>query len=130
MGSTKLIETRKDIDELVNAFYAKVRVDELIGPIFNDKIGDHWDEHLLKIQNFWEMLLLNGDSYRGRPFPPHIPLNLKVEHFQQWLKLFFETVDERFRGQKADEAKMRALNIGRNFLTNIQHYEKQRGDNS
>lgn len=130
MGSTKLLESRADVDNLVNAFYADVRADELIGPIFLEKIGDHWDEHLHKIRNFWETLLFGADNYHGRPFPPHLPLNLKTEHFQRWLQLFFQTVDQRFHGQKADEVKMRALNIGRNFLANIRHHEKQRGEES
>jgi len=121
----KTLESRQDIEVLVARFYGRVRQDELIGPIFNDVARVHWDEHIPKIQNFWADLLLGENNYHGRPFPPHIPLGLKVEHFERWLELFFLTVDEMFEGQKADEVKMRALNIGRNFLANIQHLESR-----
>ncbi len=125
--SRKTLETSEDIEKLVRQFYAKVRQDPFIGPIFEKAIGDHWEEHLIKIKNFWETLLLGSESYHGRPFPPHMALNLKPEHFKRWLELFFETSDALYEGRRADEIKMRALNIGRNFLANIQHFERQRG---
>lgn len=120
------INGREELVELLDAFYDKVRKDELIGPIFIEVAKVHWDEHVAKIYNFWDTLLFGADNYQGRPFPPHIPLKLKVEHFERWLGLFFETVDERFEGLKADEIKHRALNIGKNFLANIRHIENQR----
>jgi len=36
---------------------------------------------------------------------------LKPEHFQQWIKLFSQTVDELFSGEKASLAKERAVSI-------------------
>lgn len=115
----KPILNRQDIEILVNSFYDKVKKDELIGPIFNDVAQVNWDEHLPKLYNFWEDLLLGSDNYHGRPFPPHIPLNLKIEHFQRWLSLFFQTIDEHFQGLKAEEAKARAFRIARNFSLNL-----------
>lgn len=111
---------RSELESLLDAFYAKVRVDPLIGPKFNEVAKVDWEEHLPKIYNFWDTLLFGAENYRGRPFPPHVPLDLEPEHFQRWLQLFFETVDERHQGFKADEAKTRAFNIGRNFLANLQ----------
>jgi len=119
------VEGREQLKEIVDQFYAKVREDQLIGPIFNDIAQVDWATHTEKIYHFWDALLFGSDNYRGRPFPPHIPLNLKVEHFERWLKLFCETVDSSFEGQKADEIKMRALNIGRNFLHNIELINKK-----
>jgi hemoglobin len=120
MGQKLLIQSRNEISILVNEFYGKVKADPLIGPIFNDVASVNWDEHIPKLINFWSDLLLGEDTYRGRPFPPHIPLNLQISHFERWLKLFLETVDENFEGLKAEEAKQRALGIARNFLTNIE----------
>lgn len=122
----KKIESREDIQTLVQEFYGKVRKDALIGPIFDDKAKVDWDEHIPKLINFWSDLLLDSDNYRGRPFPPHIPLNLEISHFERWLKLFVATVDENFIGLKADEAKSRALGIAQNFLSNIE-YLKENG---
>jgi hemoglobin len=115
----KPIATREEIKILVDSFYDKVKIDSLIGPIFNDTAKVNWDEHLPKLYNFWEDLLLGTDNYKGRPFPPHISLNLKMEHFERWLQLFFNTVDENFTGLKANEAKARALRIAKNFSVNL-----------
>lgn len=115
----KLISSRQEIEKLVNSFYEKVKADDLIGPIFNDTAKVNWDEHLPKLYNFWEDLLMGTNKYNGRPFPPHVSLNLKMEHFERWLLLFFKTVDENFTGLKADEAKSRALRIAKNFSVNL-----------
>lgn len=125
----KALSSREDIILLVDQFYAKVRKDELIGPIFDEVAKVHWDEHLPKIYDFWDSLLFGAENYKGRPFPPHIPLNLKLEHFERWLNLFFVTVDQNFTGAKAEEAKHRALNIGRNFLANIRHLAHDKSSN-
>lgn len=114
-----LIENRMHIEKLVNSFYEKVRADQMIGPIFDDIAKVDWDEHLPKLYNFWEDLLLGTDNYNGRPFPPHIPLDLQIEHFERWLQLFFKTIDEHFKGMKAEEAKNRALRIAKNFTLNL-----------
>ncbi len=115
----KPIATREEIKILVDSFYDKVKLDSLIGPIFNDTAKVNWDEHLPRLYNFWEDLLLGTNNYNGRPFPPHISLNLKMEHFERWLQLFFITVDENFIGLKAEEAKSRALRIAKNFSVNL-----------
>lgn len=119
MNQRKALETRDDIKLLVDTFYAKVRQDSLIGPIFTDVAKVNWDEHLPKLYKFWADLLLGEDTYRGRPFPPHMKLNLIPSHFEQWLRLFVATVDENFVGLKAEEAKGRALRIARNFMINL-----------
>lgn len=124
----RLITGREQLKEIVDQFYAKVREDHLIGPIFNDVAKVNWVTHTEKIYQFWDALLFGSDEYRGRPFPPHIPLGLKVEHFERWIKLFYETVDASFEGQKADEIKMRALNIGRNFLNNLELINQKKND--
>lgn len=127
MGRT-LLATRIDLEKMLDLFYARVRQDELIGPIFNDVAKVDWDEHMAHIYNFWDTLLFGAESYNRRPFPKHIPLGLKPEHFKRWLELFFQTVDELHEGQKAEEIKIRALNMGRNFLGNLQQIEKMKAE--
>lgn len=124
MAEKKLIESRAEIQILVQEFYGKVRKDTLIGPIFDQQAKVDWDEHIPKLINFWSDLLLGEDSYQGRPFPPHVRFNLEISHFERWLQLFMETVDENFVGLKADEAKRRALGIAKNFLTNIEYLKR------
>ncbi len=114
------ISSREQVIKIVDSFYAKVRQDDLIGPIFTEQAKVDWDEHLPKLYNFWEDLLFGSENYHGRPFPPHLKFNLKIEHFERWLKLFVETIDENYTGLKADEMKARALRIAQNFLHNIE----------
>ena len=113
------LEKREHIIAIVDSFYEKVRADELIGPIFNDLANIDWSEHLPKLYNFWEDLILGTDNYSGRPFPPHTKFNLKPEHFEKWLALFTETIDQNYSGLKAEEMKARAYRIAYNFSLNL-----------
>lgn len=108
MKQKKEISELTDIKNLVDAFYAKVRADTLLGPIFNTRIKDHWDGHLATMYRFWQTVLLGEHTYFGSPFPPHTSLGLQSRHFERWKQLFNGTVDERFVGKKAEEAKSRA----------------------
>ncbi len=120
MSQKRELSSRQDIEEVVSKFYEKVRLDPLIGPVFNEQARVDWNSHLPKIYDFWDSLLFGKSSYMGRPFPPHMELNLKIEHFQRWLALFFETIDSHAEGAKAEEIKARALMIGENFYSRIE----------
>jgi hemoglobin len=104
----KDITERNDIVYLVDSFYAKVMKDELLSPVFS-----HIDfpNHLPTMYNFWSSMLLGEQTYQGNPFQKHIGLPVRAEHFDTWLKLFTETIDENFSGTKADETKSRAQSI-------------------
>lgn len=112
----------EDIQKLVDTFYDKVRLDELIGPIFNQRIQNRWPEHLAKMYRFWQTVLLGEHTYFGSPFPPHASLPVEWEHFERWLQLFNTTVDELFIGEKADEAKWRANKMAKMFNYKIEYY--------
>lgn len=116
------ILTRIDIQLLVDTFYAKVQKDDFIGPIFNEKIGNRWPEHLEKMYGFWETILLEVHSYSGSPFPPHKQLPVSKEHFERWMQLFNETADQLFQGPLADEAKYRAKAMADMFHYKIDYF--------
>lgn len=124
MTPTKDIEEINDIKKMVNLFYGKVRKDDLIGPIFNDKIQNHWPEHLTKLYSFWQGILLGERTYTGFPFPPHSQLPISKEHFDRWLSLFTETVDHLFIGEIANEAKNRAYKISDVFQKKLEYIRK------
>lgn len=111
---------------LVDSFYAKARKDELIGPIFNEVIGDHWDEHLPTMYKFWGDILLNTNEYGGNPMFVHKQLNARIPlqpvHFERWKKLFVETVHELFEGDKAALAEQRAVSIATVMQLKISGY--------
>lgn len=106
------IVDRNDVIKLVNTFYDKVKADPLIGPVFSHV---DWPHHLPKMYDFWSSMLLGEQSYRGNPMQKHFPLPIKSEHFNRWLKLFHQTVDENFAGDKAEEVKMRSNSIASVF---------------
>lgn len=113
-----------DVKQLVNAFYGKVREDVLLAPIFNERIGDRWPEHLEKMYRFWQTVLLDQHTYYGSPFPPHASLPVGAAHFGKWLGLFHQTVDELFSGEKALEAKWRGEKMAQMFEMKINHYQR------
>lgn len=108
MNKDSDIKTLDDIKLLVNQFYGKVREDELLAPVFEARIGNKWPEHLEKMYSFWQTILLEENTYRGRPFPPHATLDIDRRHFEKWVELFKQTIEENFEGEKAENAKWRA----------------------
>ncbi|MDN4165001.1 group III truncated hemoglobin [Cytophagales bacterium LB-30] len=104
-----------DIKVLVDTFYGKARQDALLGPIFEGVIEDRWPEHLDKMYRFWQTILLEEHTYNGSPFAPHARLPLFEQHFERWLALFHETVEEVFEGEKAEEARWRAEKMAEMF---------------
>jgi len=80
------------IRTLVHGFYARIREDEEIGPIFNGAIGDGWDAHLAKMCDFWSSVMLMTGRYKGNPMVVHSRLKtVRPEHFDRWLALFRQT---------------------------------------
>jgi len=112
----KDIKTRDDIFKLVSTFYSKVRVDNNLGPFF-DKIED-WDEHLDRLTTFWESSLFLKTKYFGDPLAAHAKADrehgnkISEYHFGIWLNLWFETIEELFEGETAENAKRRARKMG------------------
>jgi hemoglobin len=122
MQGQKEILTLEDIKKLVDTFYEKVRHDELLAPVFNERIQDRWPEHLEKMYRFWQTVLLEEHTYFGSPFVPHASLPVAHEHFNQWMALFTQTVDDLFTGEKAKEAKWRAGKMAEMFEYKINYY--------
>ena len=119
----KEISHIEDIKVLVDGFYQSIRDNELLGPIFNGIIKDRWPEHLEKMYRFWQTVLLGDHTYFGTPFPPHAKLPVDWIHFERWLKLFYETVDESFVGEKAARAKWQGERMAEMFHYKIEYYK-------
>ncbi|APY09470.1 globin [Winogradskyella sp. J14-2] len=111
------IKTREDIYRLVSKFYAKVREDKDLGPFFNETIKD-WDAHLEHLTTFWESSLFLKTRYYGNPLEAHVKVDeahnnsITDLHFGLWLNLWFQTIDELFEGDFAENAKRRARKMG------------------
>ena len=78
------------IERLVRGFYARVREDALIGPVFEARIKD-WEPHLQQMFAFWSSVALMTGRYHGQPMRKHLPLPVDARHFDRWLALFEAT---------------------------------------
>ena len=111
------IINKEDVKLLVDKFYEKVNKHALLSAVFNDIAKVNWEHHLPKMYAFWSGILLDTSEYRGQPFDKHAQHaeHITAEHFAEWLKLFQETIDEYFEGEKAKLAKKRAGSIASIF---------------
>lgn len=109
------IKNRAGIQQLVDAFYTKVRADATIGYLFNEVAKVNWEAHLPRMYDFWENIVFQTGGFTGNPMVAHVQLHrqspLRAEHFQRWLQLFLTTVDELFAGDNAELIKQRARSI-------------------
>jgi hemoglobin len=85
--------TEATIERLVRGFYAKVRTDALLAPIFEARIRD-WEPHLAQMCAFWSSVALMSGRYHGTPMLKHLPLPVDAAHFDRWLALFEATARE------------------------------------
>ncbi|MDB5012672.1 MAG: group hemoglobin [Daejeonella sp.] len=115
------INNIQDVKKLVDIFYLRVRGHILLAPIFEEKINEKWPEHLDKMYRFWQTVLLSEHTYYGSPFPPHAHLPVDSNHFNAWKELFNATIEELFKGPKAEEAKLRAFAMAEMFLSKINY---------
>ncbi len=112
------ISNREDVEKLVHTFYGQVRQHPNLGPIFNG-IVDNWPEHLERLSDFWEMILLQSGPGKNKfnPLKAHKEVDARMGngitqvHFGNWLELWFTTLDQLFEGKTADHAKEHARNM-------------------
>ena len=117
---TDHVVTEQDIARLVPEFYARVRRDALLGPIFDARIAD-WDHHLTKLVDFWSAILRRTARFSGAPMPKHAALpGLSLELFERWLGLFEVTLAEQPNRAMADQAWLAARRIARSLWSGYQ----------
>lgn len=87
--------TEQQIATLVELFYAKVREDDILGPVFNHAVDD-WPAHLEKLSAFWSSVMLTSGRYKGNPMAAHLKHRPSIDPamFGRWLGLWRETANE------------------------------------
>jgi len=113
-GATlKLHEISEDgIRQLIDAFYAKVRVDPHLAPVFERAITGDWGPHLATMRDFWSSIMLTSGRYNGNPLAVHLRIEgMAPQLFDQWLKLFGETCAEIFDDSVASAFRVKAERI-------------------
>jgi len=108
------------ISDLVDTFYARIRADDMLGPIFAERIVD-WPWHLDRMKRFWRSILFNSGEFSGNPMQKHLAIpGLGEAHFSRWLDLFYATVrDLAEHGDAAALVGRRARMIADSLLTGI-----------
>jgi hemoglobin len=109
------------ISQLVEHFYAAVRGDELLGPIFSKHIAD-WPHHLARMKDFWASIMLESGRYSGNPMQKHIAIGgIEAAHFERWHALWDQTLAQIAPNSAvADKFRGAAERIGESLLTGIQ----------
>ncbi len=106
------------IERLVRAFYARIREDAVLGPIFEARITD-WEPHLKRMCAFWSSVTLLTGRYSGQPMRVHAPLPVDARHFDRWLQLFAETAAEVCPPAAAEHFVFRARKIAESLELGI-----------
>jgi hemoglobin len=106
------------ITTLVHQFYADVRADPELGPVFDNAIGDRWDAHLARMVEFWSTVMLGARNFQGNVFGTHMALQgVEPEHFKRWLSMFFATTDRLFAPEVAHEFQL----VGKRIAHSLQY---------
>ena len=115
MKEPSAIPYELDEDQLtgvVHAFYARVRGDDMIGPLFNAAVED-WDEHLERLSRFWSSVMLTTGRYKGSPMTAHRQHAEAITPgmFDRWLELWAEVTSERLPAAPAAALQNKAAHI-------------------
>lgn len=123
---------RAEIEKLVNAFYTRVRDDEMLGFIFDKVAQTNWETHLPKMYAFWETVMFRSGGFTGNPLAAHaklVPLtDMGRDKFDRWLTLFRATVDDLFAGENAEHIKNCAADMANVIFSRINHVPDPRFD--
>lgn len=122
------INSREDIEKLMDVFYTRIRKDAFLGDIFNSHIApEQWPAHLVKLADFWETNLFGVPKFKGNPSLKHINVDknlnygISERHFEHWLSLWFSTIDLLFEGERANKAKYAAQKMASGQYLTVWH---------
>jgi hemoglobin len=114
------ISSETDIDFLVETFYNKLQKNEVLAPFF---IYTIWEHHLLRMKQFWYFILLDKPGFKGNIYDAHSNKQIKSPHFDVWLQLFCETINENFEGAIAAKATNKAKELSMLFSWKLEETE-------
>jgi hemoglobin len=115
---TPLPLDRASISTLVHEFYAQVRADPVLGPVFDNAIGERWEPHLARMVEFWSTVMLGSHDFQGNVFGKHMALSgIEPEHFRRWLALFQANAARLFEPAVANEF----MTVGGRIAASLQY---------
>jgi hemoglobin len=110
--------TEAGLSDQVERFYARARLDPVLGPVFDRAITD-WPPHIAAIKAFWARVMLGVTGYAGNAFARHQDKGIEPDMFDRWLTLWGETAQEVFEPDPAAELTGRAELIGRGLKSGL-----------
>jgi hemoglobin len=117
------LESRADIHDLVVGFYREIVFDELLEPVFGEVAEVDWALHIPKLIDYWCRVLLRQPGYAGSIIEAHQHVHdldpLRIEHFDRWYGLWTESIDTRWTGPLANQAKEHAARIGKTLARQL-----------
>lgn len=109
------LQNRPDITKVVTLFYEKIVLEPELGPFFSHWSADQWGHHVHVMTDFWENVLFYTGEYSGDPLKTHRSVNAikptRALHFERWLQLFNQTIDDLYEGPNASKMKIKARGI-------------------
>lgn len=102
------------LSALVQAFYAKVRADAVLGPVFNAAIApDEWPPHLARMADFWSSVMLGSGLYHGQPMAVHLRHRdaIAPDMFDRWLALWQQSAADLLLPSDAEAVVAKARRI-------------------
>ncbi|WP_258100222.1 group III truncated hemoglobin [Marinoscillum pacificum] len=114
------IESEFEIEMLIDTFYEKVLEHEELSYFFSEAVMN-WEFHKQMFIKYWSKQILFTDSYEGSPLHRHIEVDHRFGrsftkyHFEEWARLWVETIDILFEGDKAELAKESGVNMAKNI---------------
>ena len=120
MSKQDFLETA--LPPLLDTFHARVREDDLIGPVFNEAVHD-WPEHLSRIADFWSSVMLSTGRYKGNPVARHMlhAKRLTPAMFERWLRIWASTTGEMLPEAHAQALQAKAARIAESLQLAILH---------
>lgn len=118
--------SEQNLAKLIPEFYARVRADPVLGPVFNRAIAD-WDEHLEKLQAFWSSIMLTSGRYKGQPMVAHLRHEgaMTKANFDRWLALWRRTTGDLLDPGIAATLQAKAARIAESLQLGVQ-FQRER----
>ena len=116
MDARQAAEIEAALPALLERFYARVRADAQLGPVFDDAVGD-WSRHLATLGDFWSSVMLATGRYKGNPMQAHLAHGARIrpEMFGRWLALWTQTTDESMSPDVAAAMQAKAARIAQSL---------------
>lgn len=119
--------TRAQIERVVARFYAAVRADATLGPVFAVHVTD-WPAHEARVADFWANTILHERRYDGTPVEAHVRAgNVRPGMFSVWLALFDTVLRAELAPRQAAAWSALAHRIGRSMRAAVVERDTHEG---